>query len=906
MRFPLLALLSCATACTPERAVAPDASSPPPPVELRLLGHRALRDEGGALVPVFDAASLPVVRVEGTVPAIELTPGAAAQVDAEVRGKWTFLRVRGPAPAPGAGELRAVVGGRVLRAWPVRWAVAPEKLPAIAPVAALRRAGKPQEALARLEAALPSMGPEARHWGLAERARLLWALDAGERATAAWVEAAEAARATGVPSEETRCLRAAAYTAYVRRRFVESRALLARAGPLEARLDDARGRARHDYYAGLLAWQLGDYREAATRLEGARHLAAEAGAMPDWAQASEMLADVEQEMGQHRTARALMSEIDQWAATRSSDDGWRARFQINRVWIEMRAMAEGAMTADWAALAKRLGEALALVRAQGDRPGEAVALVNLAEVCRRAGDLDGAARWLDAFDTLGSHAERYARLAAQHERAELRLARGERGAARAAFTAVLESSRREVEGEISEAAWRAWYGIGRAWRADGDAAKALAAFQRALEVLDIHGRRTGLRTARASFFADRRRLVEDTVALLLARGDVAGAFAAADASLSRAVRAIERPLRTSRLNATQAARWASLTAEYLERRDAWEALEREAALAAGRARGAMEGRAEAARLQAATAFDRAMEFLESAVPPSEGGDALGGVLGAGEALVEIVRMDDRLLGFWWQGERVEHAELDPSDPLAPWRSRLDGLAHLYIVDGTFGDVAVTGASAAVASAPIAARVATSHLPYAGLLRRAVTSAAGEPLVVADPGFDLPHARREGRDVAARLTGARLLTGAEATRGRVLELARDARLFHFAGHGVLDPDQPWDAHLRLAGDERLSLADVLVARPRLGVVVLSGCDTGRAAALSRVESVGLPAAFLVAGARAVVATEREVPDDQARRFIERFYAAGGAETPGTAFRQAVAETRAAGEPVWSAFRLFGRP
>ena len=45
-------------------------------------------------------------------------------------------------------------------------------------------------------------------------------------------------------------------------------------------------------------------------------------------------------------------------------------------------------------------------------------------------------------------------------------------------------------------------------------------------------------------------------------------------------------------------------------------------------------------------------------------------------------------------------------------------------------------------------------------------------------------------------------------------------------------------------------------------------------LSPDEALGLPEAFLVAGARAVVAAERPVDDRSARRFTELFYAAGG--------------------------------
>ncbi len=901
MRLLVLALLCCA-ACTPERAAAPDAAVSAPPPDMVLLGHRALRDEGGTLVPVFDAESMPVVRVEGAATRLALDP--VAPFDAEVRGKWTFLRARGAAPPPGAGTLRVLAGGRVLKTWPVRWAAAPETLPALAPIAGLRRAKKSREALQALDTALPAMDAEARHWALAERARLLWALDAGERATEAWAAAADAARAASVPSEESRRLRAAAYTALMRRQLATARQLLARAEPVEAGLDDPRGRARQDYYAGLLAQKLGDYREASLRLERAVRLATETGADADRVMFTEILADLYQELGRHLDALRLIGELQREGAAGVEDPATHARFLFNRCWIEMRAMAEGAMPADWPGVRGRLESVLERARAAKDRLTEAETIVNLAEAARLAGDVEEARRWLASFESLNDRADRSSRLFALALGAELLLAGGETKHARDRFETVLA-----LDSDASDATWRAWYGIGRALRADGQAARALDAFRRALAELDRLGRRTGVHRARASFFADRRGLVQDTVALLLERGDVAGAFATVDASLSRTVRTVERPLLASGLDDARAARWSALSTAYLARRDAWEALEREAGLSAGSAREAVEARVEAARSEAARSLDEALVFLESTAPaPSAAVDvgALGRALGPDEALVEFGRIGERHVGFWVQGGRVEHAFVAPDAPLAPWASRTDGLAHLYVVDGLLPEAATLGAAPGVGGVPLAARLSVSHLPHAALLLRPGTAAPGAPLVVADPGFDLPHARLEGRDVTERLTGARLLSGADATRARVLEQATGARVFHFAGHGVLDPGQPWDAHLRLAGDERLTLADVLVARLPLGVVVLSGCETGRAAALSRVESLGLPAAFLVAGARAVVATDREVPDDQARRFVARFYAAGGTERPGPAFRQAVAETHAAGEPVWSAFHLFGRP
>jgi len=62
---------------------------------------------------------------------------------------------------------------------------------------------------------------------------------------------------------------------------------------------------------------------------------------------------------------------------------------------------------------------------------------------------------------------------------------------------------------------------------------------------------------------------------------------------------------------------------------------------------------------------------------------------------------------------------------------------------------------------------------------------------------------------------------------VLSFVIIAAVFHFAGHGALRAGDPWSAHLRLARGETLGVEDVLVARPRVGLVVLNGCATATA-------------------------------------------------------------------------------
>lgn len=102
---------------------------------------------------------------------------------------------------------------------------------------------------------------------------------------------------------------------------------------------------------------------------------------------------------------------------------------------------------------------------------------------------------------------------------------------------------------------------------------------------------------------------------------------------------------------------------------------------------------------------------------------------------------------------------------------------------------------------------------------------------------------------------------------------------------------------------MTLADLLVEAPRPALVVLNGCSTGVRLALGRNDRVGLPEAFLVAGAAAVVATNEDVNDAQAGRFVQRLYAESPLEDPARAFHRAAAAAFAAGEPGWESFRMF---
>lgn len=183
----------------------------------------------------------------------------------------------------------------------------------------------------------------------------------------------------------------------------------------------------------------------------------------------------------------------------------------------------------------------------------------------------------------------------------------------------------------------------------------------------------------------------------------------------------------------------------------------------------------------------------------------------------------------------------------------------------------------------------------GLLPRAVVKRSTTvPVVIGDPGGDLPAAADEARRVARRLRGSALV-GAAATRAAFAGAA-GAAVMHIAAHTTQGRD---GATLDLA-DGPVTVADVAKLVPAPGLVVLASC--GAAEGRDDAGNGSLTNAFLDAGADAVVGTRWSIGDADAARFVEAFYAAGGDHDPVRALGDAQrgsrvpATTRAAFEVV----------
>lgn len=888
------------------------APAPPPgvPIEGVLVGARLIdpSTEGGAR-PQYDADARPRLRITaGTAPfTVTLAHGGQmfpVSTRARVDHWGTHVRVREwPATLPvGAGEVIIRSGDGATRRWPVLFAASPEAHAGLAEVIELRKTGDRAAARARLDA-LPSGDPLVTLWGAVERARLAQGED-DTSAIAEWVSAAAIAEQLGHRGEAGRRLRAAAYVAVWSERLDQARALTQRAAAFDQPAVDPIGHGKLRYSQAMLSARLGDWGAARQQLTEARAIFQAYDERPMLRLSTELLALIQADLGDLDGAVRTLESLAPTIAEVGADA--RARFLLNLAWISLRALPDRPEAERLATVRARLDEARVAARTSGKAAREANAAVNQAWGALLAGALDAAAGYLGearALDPGGaSVAAPYIRLLT----ARVALARDQLDAAAEGFQALEAEARAVVGGGDAELAWRARFGLGRVERARQRPELALAAFRAALAEVERIGRQASLRDDRAVFHAARRALVDETVSLLIDLGQTSAAFEVADAARARPLRALQSGLRVSGLDPARQQAWAERLGRY---RAAAEALRTSAAQEAliPVAEEAAWRRRHLERQQARdAAFDAAFGWLDAeapgTVPAGISGVEAQARLGPDEALFALVPLGERWLAFWVDRQRleVEPRSVD-ADPLGAWRARLAGVEHLYVVPGGHPRglaVATAGARPALLDASVA------FLPYAGMLRGDASGVDGSPLVVADPRGDLAWARKEGQSVAERLSGPRTLTGSEARLDAVLAGLATASVFHFAGHGVLRPDAPWDAHLRLAEPDTLSLAEVLAHPVAARVAVLSGCETGTDEVLLDERVVGLPEAFLAAGARSVVATDRPIDDRITLRFMSRFYAAGGATRPAEALRHAARALRDDGEALWSAFRLIG--
>jgi len=142
---------------------------------------------------------------------------------------------------------------------------------------------------------------------------------------------------------------------------------------------------------------------------------------------------------------------------------------------------------------------------------------------------------------------------------------------------------------------------------------------------------------------------------------------------------------------------------------------------------------------------------------------------------------------------------------------------------------------------------------------------------------LPEAEAEVRALG-RLYGARrskVYIGAEAREDRLKAEAGQARILHFATHGVLNNAAPLYSYLALArGDKNedglLEAWELMQLDLKADLAVLSACETARGRTSAGEGVIGLTWALFVAGTPATVVSQWEVESASARDLMLGFH------------------------------------
>ncbi len=725
--------------------------------------------------------------------------------------------------------------------------------------------------------ALDTLEPHEWSWGCAGLAKAT----AVEHRAEAYAACADGALARGFVTEAVGRRIAALYWALQLRQHARAQAYIAQLKQALVDFPDARLASLFHYQLGDSLAKAGAFREAEAVLRQAIAEALEVQLVDAAVEYRALLATVLSESGRHREAlveAALLPRVGPFA------------MRANVAWVQLLARAAGVPGVDVTTLRASL-DVLSEEAAKDGRPFDAAnQLSNLAwlelvegrplavreAVTRARAHLAGKATVVAVF--LDWVEGRQA------------LAAGDGAAAVRSFEAMLSADALEAE-RAPDSTWRAQLGLAEArllLRQPAEAARALAQARRSLSLQARFFEEPGERVV---FLQDRRHAIAEAVTAFARAGKCELAWRLADDAQAWLARSFEadRRVRLAQLmpeaRATFEAaerRWSSAREALLsEQAPSLAAVQELEAWKAERLRRHAQLREEATAL-AATLDAQAPLAERAAFEPKQ--------LAADEALLELFTSSGSSWAFFVRRDGAVTCGDDPAKLVTR------DVRHLAIVDG-----GVVLAPSLLLELLTTATI--GFVPSAAWLSSPRAQTRGAPLFVGDPRRDLPGARKEARALAKQL-GGELLEGDAATLEALTSRWAARPVLHFAGHGRLSASTPWDARLELAKGQTLDFDVLLARRPAPGLVVLSGCETGKVVD-APADGIGLAEGFLAGGSNHVLATTLEVNDDGARTFIERFYRLGGVSDPTAAFRLAALEAQRAGDERWQEWKLLGR-
>ena len=508
----------------------------------------------------------------------------------------------------------------------------------------------------------------------------------------------------------------------------------------------------------------------------------------------------------------------------------------------------------------------------------------------------------------------------------------------------VEQAERFVPG-WSERTWIHLYWVAQISEAEGRTEAALAAYRKAIAMIESQRGKLSGEEARIGFAGDKQEVYARLVALLLKTGAASGAFEVAERGKSRAL----VDLLASRNSFAVRAGGNAEEAERLfkEYRLADAAL---ASASAGQAAPAKVGQtrtvaAEAARRLREKAPELAALVSVSHTPAAE----VQALLRPDETIVEYFGHKDRLFAFVVGRQRIEGVALDAAllGRVAALRKSLQSpdskdvqeqarALHAGLIEPLrlpAGGTLIVVPHGALHYLPFAVlengksslldRYTLRVLPSASvmpLLARRAAPAGRDTLILGNPDlrdarYDLPGAQKEAQEIARLRPGAKVLMRKEATREALSALGGQYAYLHLASHGTFDASAPRSSGLLLSPrpdaanplDGMLTVDDLYGLRLDAELVTMSACETALADVQSGDDVVGLSRGFFYAGANNILASLWQVDDASTEQLMVQFYKGlSGSGGKAEALRRAQLALKAK-QPhpfFWAAFQLAG--
>src|SRR6201996_7184055 len=177
-------------------------------------------------------------------------------------------------------------------------------------------------------------------------------------------------------------------------------------------------------------------------------------------------------------------------------------------------------------------------------------------------------------------------------------------------------------------------------------------------------------------------------------------------------------------------------------------------------------------------------------------------------------------------------------------------------------------------------------------RDSVSQSSDRPsvLLVAQPDPSLPTVGGEIQAVQALDTEVTSLISEAATPATVIDGFNQHGFVHFACHGTLEANKPFNAGFELYGGERLTLLEIVRSHlPTAEFAFLSACHTAEVTEGSVIdEGLHLAAAVQYCGFRSVVGTMWAMADTDGRDLAKYFYKALFSDSRGMPYHEGSAK------------------